>query len=131
MQRVAGKDKLRAAVEARIREMQNAPATTDEAIRQEVLGRVERLRQKVAQAPKRILEEDDENIRTALRAGFRELQAELAGAEKSLADLEKRMPPRELPTSVEAEVQKVYTSQVLSFVKYDTRWTALMDEPPV
>ncbi|MFM7783313.1 MAG: Lrp/AsnC family transcriptional regulator [Gammaproteobacteria bacterium] len=26
-------------------------------------------------------------------------------------------------------VQKVYTSQVLSFVKYDTRWTALMDEP--
>lgn len=29
-----------------------------------------------------------------------------------------------------AGVQKVYTSQVLSFVKYDTRWTALMDEPP-
>jgi hypothetical protein len=106
MQRAAGKDNLRAAVEARIREMQNAPATLDEAIRQEVLGRVERLRQKVAQAPKQILEEDDENIRTALRAGFRELQAELAGAEKSLADLEKRMPPRELPTSVEAEVQK-------------------------
>ncbi len=106
MQRAAGKDKLRVAVEARIREMQNAPATPDEAIRQEVLGRVERLRQKVAQAPKRILEEDDENIRTALRAGFRELQAELAGAEKSLADLEKRMPHRELPTSVEAEVQK-------------------------
>ena len=30
-----------------------------------------------------------------------------------------------------AGVQKVYTSQVLSFVKYDTRWTALIDEPPV
>lgn len=27
-----------------------------------------------------------------------------------------------------AGVQKVYTSQVLSFVKYDTRWNALMDE---
>ena len=50
---------------------------------QEVLARVERLRQKVAQAPKRILEEDDDELRAALRAGFRDLQAELAEAEKA------------------------------------------------
>ena len=106
MRRAAGKDKLRAAVEARIRDMQKAPPSPDEAIRQEVLARVERLRLKVAQAPKRILEEDDDELRAALRAGFRDLQAELAEAEKALAEVEKRMPHREPPASVEVEVQK-------------------------
>jgi DNA invertase Pin-like site-specific DNA recombinase len=106
MRRVAGKDKLRAAVAARIREMQKAPPSPDEAIRAELLARVERLRQKVAQAPKRILEEDDDDLRAALRNGFRELQSELAAAEKALADTEKRMPHREPPTNVEAEVEK-------------------------
>jgi hypothetical protein len=106
MRRVAGKDKLRAAVAARIREMQKAPPSPDEAIRAEMVARVERLRQKVAQAPKRILEEDDDDFRAALRAGFRELQAELAVAEKALADAETRMPHREPPTNVEAEVDK-------------------------
>lgn len=71
-----------------------------------MLARVERLRQKVAQAPKRILEEDDDDLRAALRAGFRDLQAELAAAEMASADAEKRMPHREPPTSVEAEVEK-------------------------
>ncbi len=106
MRRAAGKDKLRAAVTARIREMQKAPPSPDEAILAELLARVERLRQKVAQAPKRILEEDDDELRAALRAGFRELQKELAAAEKALADAEKRMPHREPPTNVEAEVEK-------------------------
>jgi hypothetical protein len=106
MRRAAGKDKLRAAVTARIRAMQKAPPSPDEAIRAELLARVERLRQKVAQAPKRILEEDDDELRAALRAGFRELQTELAAAEKALADAEKRMPHREPPTNVEAEVEK-------------------------
>ncbi len=106
MRRVAGKDKLRAAVAARIRAMQKAPPSPDEAIRAELLARVERLRQKVAQAPKRILEEDDDDLRAALRNGFRELQSELAAAEKALADAEKRMPHREPPTNVEAEVEK-------------------------
>jgi len=106
MRRAAGKDKLRAAIEARIRDMQKAPPSPDEAIRQEVLARVERLRLKVAQAPKRILEEDDDELRAALRAGFRDLQAELAEAEKALAEVEMRMPHREPPASVEVEVQK-------------------------
>jgi hypothetical protein len=106
MRRVAGKDKLRAAVAARIREMQKAPPSPDEAIRAELLARVERLRQKVAQAPKRILEEDDDDLRAALRNGFRDLQSELAVAEKALADAEKRMPHRQPPTNVEAEVEK-------------------------
>ncbi|MFM7035444.1 MAG: recombinase family protein [Planctomycetia bacterium] len=106
MRRAAGRDKLRATVVARIREMQKAPPTADEAIREEMFARVERLRQKVAQAPKRILEEDDDDLRAALRAGFRELQAELTAAEKALADAEKRMPHREPPASVEAEVEK-------------------------
>ncbi|MGB8854329.1 MAG: recombinase family protein [Pirellulales bacterium] len=106
MRRAAGKDKLRAAVEARIRDMQKAPPSPDEAIRQEVFARVERLRLKVDQAPKRILEEDDDELRAALRKGFRDLQAELAEAEKALAEVEKRMPHREPPASVEVEVQK-------------------------
>jgi hypothetical protein len=63
----------------------------------------------VAQAPKRILEEDDDDLRAALRSGFRELQSELAAAEKALADAEKRMPHRQPPTNVEAEVEKAMT----------------------
>ena len=106
MRRVAGTDKLRAAVAARIREMQKAPPSPDEAIRAELLAQVERRRQMVAQAPKRILEEDDDDLRAALRNGFRELQSELAAAEKALADAEKRMPHRQPPTNVEAEVEK-------------------------
>jgi hypothetical protein len=106
MRRAAGKEKLRAAVVARIRDMQKAPPSADEAIRAKLLARVEQLRQKAAQAPKRILEEDDDVLRAALRNGFRELQAELAAAEKAFADAEKRMPHREPPTSVEAEVEK-------------------------
>gem|GEM_PF-550114 len=106
MRRVAGKDKLRAAVAARIREMQKAPPSPDEAIHAELLAQVERRRQMVAQAPKRILEEDDDDLRAALRNGFRELQSELAAAEKALADAEKRMPHRQPPTNVEAEVEK-------------------------
>jgi hypothetical protein len=106
MQRAAGIDKLRAAVSVRIREMQKAPPSPDEAIRAELLARVERLRQKVAQAPKRILEEDDDEIRAALRNGFRELQAELTAAEKAQADADKRMPHREPPASIGAEVEK-------------------------
>jgi hypothetical protein len=105
MRRSAGKDKLRPAVEARIREMQKAPPSPDEAIRQEVLARVERLRQKVAQAPRRIREEDDD-LRATLRKGFRDLQAEVAEAEKVLAEVEERMPHRERPASVEVEVKK-------------------------
>jgi hypothetical protein len=73
MRRAAGNDKLRTAVVARIREMQKAPPSPDEAIREKMLAQVERQRQKVAQAPKRILEEDDDELRTALRAGFREM----------------------------------------------------------
>ena len=42
----------------------------------------------------------------AIRNGFRELQSELAAAEKALADTEKRMPHRQPPTNVEAEVEK-------------------------
>ncbi|MFM8496718.1 MAG: hypothetical protein ACKOEM_14560, partial [Planctomycetia bacterium] len=38
--------------------------------------------------------------------GFRELQAELAAAEKALADAAERMPHREPPASVEAEIAK-------------------------
>jgi hypothetical protein len=106
MRRAAGKDKLRAAVAARIREMQKAPPSPDEAIRAEMLARVERLRRTVAQAPKRILEEDRDDVRATLRAGLSELQAELAAAERTLADAEKRMPHREPPTNVEAEVEK-------------------------
>ena len=45
----------------------------------------------------------------ALRNGFRELQSELAAAEKALADAEKRMPHRQPPTNVEAEVEKAIT----------------------
>jgi hypothetical protein len=106
MRRAVGRDKLRAAVTARIRDMQKAPASPDEAVWQEVLARVGRLRHKVAQAPKRILEEDDDDLRAALRGGLRDLQAELAEAEKALADVEKRMPHREPPTSVDKEVEK-------------------------
>lgn len=106
MQRAAGKDKLRTAVVARIREMQKAPPSPDEAIREKMLAQVERQRQKVAQAPKRILEEDDDELRAALRAGFREMHADLATKEKALADAEKRMPHREPPANIEAEVEK-------------------------
>ena len=106
MQRAAGKDKLRTAVVARIREMQKAPPSPDEAIREKMLAQVERQRQKVAQAPKRILEEDDDELRAALRAGFREMQADLATKEKALADADRRMPHREPPANIEAEVEK-------------------------
>jgi hypothetical protein len=106
MRRGAGKDKLRAAVAVRIREMQKAPASPGEAIHAELLAQVERRRQMVAQAPKRILEEDDDDLRAALRHGFRERQSELAAAEKAFADAEKRMPHRQPPTNVEAEVEK-------------------------
>jgi DNA invertase Pin-like site-specific DNA recombinase len=106
MQRAAGKDKLRTAVVARIREMQKAPPSPDKAIREKMLAQVERQRQKVAQAPKRILEEDDDELRAALRAGFREMQADLATKEKALADADRRMPHREPPANIEAEVEK-------------------------
>jgi DNA invertase Pin-like site-specific DNA recombinase len=102
----AGRERLRAAVEAKIHQSMKAPPSAEDAIRGEVAARVERLRQKVAQAPKRILEEDDEAMRAALRTGFRELQAELAEAEAALTEVDRRMPRREPPTSVEAEVAK-------------------------
>ena len=84
MQRAAGNDQLRTAVSARIREMQKAPPSPDEAIRAELIARVERLRQTVAQAPKRILEDDRDDVRALLRAGLSELQAELGTAEKAV-----------------------------------------------
>lgn len=45
-------------------------------------------------------------VSVALRNGFRELQSELAAAEKALPDTKKRMPHRQQPASVEAEVEK-------------------------
>ena len=100
-----GADRIRAAVEARLAKMAAEPMTADESLHDQIQARVQRLRQKVEQAPKRILEEDDSELRADLRSALRELKTELADAEKTLAEVGSRVPDRNREMDAETEVQ--------------------------
>lgn len=101
-----GADRIRAAVEAALAQEAAEPMTSDEKLYEQLYARVQRLRHKVEQAPRRILEEDEESLRAELRIALRELRAELADAEKALAEVGSRVPDRSSQTDVESEVQK-------------------------
>lgn len=102
---VGGPDRIRAAVEARLAQVMAEPMTADESLHDQIQARVQRLRQKVDQAPKRILEEDDDELRADLRIALRELKTELADAEKTLAEVGSRVPDRARGTDLETEVR--------------------------
>ncbi len=102
---VGGPDRIRAAVEARLAQVTAEPMTADESLHDQIQARVQRLRQKVDQAPKRILEEDDDELRADLRIALRELKTELADAEKTLSEVGSRVPDRARGTDPETEVR--------------------------
>ena len=102
---VGGPDRIRAAVEARLAQVAAEPMTADESLHDQIQARAQRLRQKVDQAPKRILEEDDDELRADLRIALRELKTELAESEKALAEVGSRVPDRARGTDPATEVQ--------------------------
>ena len=102
---VGGPDRIWAAVEARLAQVAAEPMTADESLHDQIQARVQRLRQKADQAPKRILEEDDDELRADLRIALRELKSEFADAEKMLAEVGSRVPDRPRGTDPEIEVR--------------------------
>lgn len=103
---LGGKAKLEAAVRRRIQQSLAGEArSSEQMIRETLAAKVERLQRQVEQAPRRILEEDDDVMRAQLRAASRELAAELAEAESRLAEIDAHNPSSSL-VDVEALVGK-------------------------
>ena len=100
-----GVAKLEAAVRRRIQMTATEARSPQQAIRDELAAKATRLRRQVEQAPRRILEEEDDAMRTQLRIASRELAAELAVVEERLAEHDARL-PSSAPVDVEAEVRK-------------------------
>ena len=84
VKRAAGMEKLRAAIRARIEALAVESRSPEQAVREELVSKVQRLRRQVEQAPRRILEEEDEAMRAQLRSAARDLSVELADAEQQL-----------------------------------------------
>jgi DNA invertase Pin-like site-specific DNA recombinase len=106
VKRAGGAEKLRAAIEARARAAHGQRQTPEEAVHAEIRGQVEKLRRQVEQAPRRILEAEDDDVRAMLHSALRDLRAELAEREKTLVEVAARLPMRPEQLDVEAEVQK-------------------------
>jgi hypothetical protein len=108
VKRAGGAEKIRAALVARAKAAAGNPQvkSPDDALRSQLQTNVETLRQQAEQAPRRVLEAEDEDIRAMLRAGLRDLRAELAHKEKALLELNARTPHRPETLDVDAEVQK-------------------------
>ena len=100
-----GVTKLEAAVRKRIQTTAAESRSPQQAIRDELAAKAMRLRRLVEQAPRRILEEEDDAMRTQLRIASRELAAELADVEERLAEHDARLPSA-APLDVDAEVRK-------------------------
>lgn len=102
---IGGRAKLEAAIRKRIQSLAAAPRSPEQAILDALRAKVERLRRQVEQAPRRILEEEDDVMRAQMRAASRELAAELTEAESRLAEISARN-PSSAPLDIEAEVRK-------------------------
>jgi hypothetical protein len=72
----------------------------------EIRDQVEKLRRQVEQAPRRILEAEDDDVRGMLHTALRDLRAELAERERALVEVAARLPVRPEQLDVEGEVQK-------------------------
>ena len=103
VKRAGGAEKLRAAIEARARAAGSQPQTPEEAMHAEILDQVEKLHRQVEQAPRRILEAEDDDVRAMLHTALRNLHAELAERERALVEVAARLP---VQLDVESEVQK-------------------------
>jgi DNA invertase Pin-like site-specific DNA recombinase/plasmid stabilization system protein ParE len=106
VKRAGGAEKLRAAIEARARAAGSQPQTPEEAMHAEIRDQVAKLRRQVEQAPRRILETEDEDVRAMLHTALRDLRAELAERERALVEVAARLPVRPEQMDVESEVQK-------------------------
>ena len=102
---LGGNAKLEAAIRKRIELRVAQSRSPEQSIRDELAAKAARLRRQVEQAPRLILEEEDDAMRAKLRAASRELATELADAEARLAEIDARCPPSH-PADVEAEVRK-------------------------
>jgi len=72
----------------------------------EIRDQVEKLRRQVEQAPRRILDAKDDDVRAMLHTALRDLRAELAERERALVEVAARLPVRPEQLDVESEVQK-------------------------
>jgi hypothetical protein len=106
VKRGGGAEKLRAAIEARARAAGSQPQTPEEAMHAEIRDQAAKLRRQVEQAPRRILEAEDEDVRAMLHTALRDLRAELAERERALVEVAARLPVRPEQMDVESEVQK-------------------------
>lgn len=108
VQRAGGAEKIRAALVARAKAAgsRSKAKSPEDALRSQIHAKVERLRQQIEQAPRRILEAEDAEVRTMMHAALRDLRAELADQEKALREVEARTPYRPATLDIDAEVQK-------------------------
>ena len=108
VERAGGAEKIRAALVARAKAAAGNPnaKSPDDALRSQLQANVETLRQQAEQAPRRVLEAEDEDMRAILRSGLRDLRAELAHKEKALLEVNARTPHRPDTLDIDAEVQK-------------------------
>jgi hypothetical protein len=108
VQRAGGAEKIRAALVARAKAAggRSKAKSPEDALRSQIHTKVERLRQQIEQAPRRILEAEDAEVRTMMHAALRDLRAELVDQEKALREVEARTPHRPPALDIDAEVQK-------------------------
>lgn len=106
VKRAGGADKIRAAIEARAKSERSRPRPPEVAIHAEIRGQVEKLRRQIEQAPRKILETEDAEVRAMLHSALENLRDELAERERALEEAKARMPLRQEQMDTEIEVQK-------------------------
>jgi DNA invertase Pin-like site-specific DNA recombinase/uncharacterized protein (DUF2164 family) len=104
LQNQGGVAKIEAAVRARLEAAAKTPPSPTQSIRAELAAKIERLRRQVENAPRLILEEEDSDLRSKLRAASREMTAELSDAEAQLARCDAECPPT-TASDIETQVQ--------------------------
>ncbi len=106
VKRAGGADMLRAAIENRARSARSRPQPPEVAIQAEIQGQVEKLRRQIEQAPRKILEAEDAEVRAMLHSALQNLRNELAERERALEEAKSRMPVWHEEMDTDVEVQK-------------------------